>query len=143
MNPSEPSATAKSRLLIVDDDPEARLLLRVALAPHTECDEAGSGEEALSLIRDSLDRGAPYRVVILDVLMPGRDGLATLEDIRRIEAERRVPHGERVDVLMATAVDDADKIWNAHLQGLAAGYLVKPLRTGILLRRLRELGAIA
>jgi two-component system, OmpR family, response regulator MprA len=114
------------RVLVVDDEPAVRDAVRRALVlSGYEVQQAADGEEALS----ALAAAAPDAVV-LDVLMPGVDGL---EVCRRLRAA-----GDRTPVLMLTARDAvADRV-----TGLDAGaddYLVKPFALEELLARLRAL----
>jgi two-component system response regulator MprA len=114
------------RILIVDDDRALRDALRRALVlAGYETVPAASGEEALAEAA-----GAAPDAVVLDVGLPGIDGL---EVCRRLRGS-----GNRVPVLMLTARDAvADRI-----DGLDAGaddYLVKPFDVGELQARLRAL----
>lgn len=81
-------------VLVVDDDADHRWLMRDALRlTEYPCllREASSGDEALeTLLRDAPDPNARCDVVLLDIEMPGRDGLAVLEKMRQIPALRSV-----------------------------------------------------
>ena len=113
-------------ILIVDDEPAVRQAVGRALTlKHYAVQTAAGGEEALTTIAaNQLD------LVILDVLMPGVDGL---------EVARRVrDSGNRVPILMLTAREAID----ARVAGLDAGaddYLVKPFALAELLARVRAL----
>jgi two-component system, OmpR family, response regulator MprA len=114
------------RILIVDDDRALREALRRALTlAGYETLPAADGEEALARATSA----APDAIV-LDVGLPGRDGLEVCRALRA--------SGDRVPVLMLTARDAvADRI-----DGLDAGaddYLVKPFDVGELKARLRAL----
>ena len=114
------------RVLVVDDDPGVRDSLRRSLAFNGyEVELAEDGQRALTAI--ALRRP---EAVILDVMMPGLDGLETC---RRLRAA-----GEDIPVLMLTARESiADRV-----SGLDAGaddYLVKPFALDELLARLRAL----
>ena len=114
------------RILVVDDEPAVlRAVRRGLVLAGYEVELAEGGEEALA----ALAAAAPDAVV-LDVLMPGVDGL---EVCRRLRAA-----GDRTPVLMLTARDAvADRV-----TGLDAGaddYLVKPFALEELLARLRAL----
>ena len=114
------------RILVVDDDPAVRDSLRRSLAFNGyEVEVAGDGQRALTAI--ALRRPD---LVVLDVMMPGLDGLETC---RRLRAA-----GEDIPVLMLTAREAvADRV-----SGLDAGaddYLVKPFALDELLARLRAL----
>ncbi len=113
-------------VLVVDDEFPLRAAVRRALALEGfTVSEAASGEEAISMLKDSA-RDA----VVLDVLMPGIDGL---EVCRRLRAA-----GDRTPVLMLTARETVQD----RVSGLEAGaddYLVKPFALAELLARLRAL----
>jgi two-component system response regulator MprA len=115
----------KERILVVDDDVAITHALRRALSfEGYTVTVANDGEEGLRAVRDQ----APD-LVVLDVLMPGVDGL---------EFCRRLRGGDDTPVLMLTArAEIADRV-----RGLDAGaddYLVKPFATDELLARVRAL----
>jgi two-component system response regulator MprA len=115
------------KILVVDDEPAVRESLRRALELEGyEVELASDGEEALA----RLERTPSADATILDVLMPGIDGL---EACRRLRA-----NGNRVPVLMLTARAEID----SRVEGLDAGaddYLAKPFALAELLARLRAL----
>ncbi len=102
-----------SRILIVDDSQYARRTLRERLeALGYVVDEASRGEEAIAKVRI-----ARPDLIILDLVMPGMSGLATLERLRRMAAD--------VPVLMASADVQASTAKLAKAGG-AKGILNKP-----------------
>jgi two-component system, OmpR family, KDP operon response regulator KdpE len=111
------------RILVVDDDPQIRRVMRVTLTTQGyEVDDARSGEEALEkLRREGID------LVLLDVNMPGLGGIETCRLIRA---------DSEVAIIMLTVRDaEAD-----HVEALDAGaddYITKPFRTQELLARIR------
>jgi two-component system, OmpR family, response regulator MprA len=116
------------KILVVDDERAVRESLRRALELEGyEIELAGDGSEALS----TLGRDEPQPdAVILDVLMPGVDGL---EVCRRLRAA-----GNHVPVLMLTARDEVEN----RVAGLDAGaddYVTKPFALEELLARVRAL----
>ncbi len=116
------------KLLVVDDERAVRESLRRALELEGyEIELAADGGEALSALQEE----APQPdAVILDVLMPGVDGL---EVCRRLRAA-----GNRVPVLMLTARDEVEN----RVAGLDAGaddYVTKPFALEELLARVRAL----
>ena len=115
------------KILVVDDEPAVRESLRRALELEGyEIELAENGREAL----DRLDSESQHDAVILDVLMPGLDGL---EVCRRIRSA-----GNRVPVLMLTARDEVEN----RVAGLDAGaddYVTKPFALEELLARVRAL----
>lgn len=114
-----------ARILIVDDDRRITAMLRRALAyDGYEVDLAADGVQGLLAARDR-----PPDLVILDVMMPGLDGL---------EVCRRLRSGGPVPILMLTARDEVpDRV--AGLDAGADDYLVKPFALEELLARVRAL----
>jgi|SRR5947209_3984998 len=115
-----------ARVLVVDDEPAVRRALERALKLDSyDVALAADGEEALdALARDTAD------AVILDVAMPGVDGLEVCRRMRKA--------GDRTPILMLTARDAIDD----RVQGLDVGaddYLVKPFALRELQARLRAL----
>ena len=75
------------RVLVVDDDADWREFLRLSLEDlGYETTEAADGQEAL----DTLKRGDRYRVVLLDLNMPGMSGLEVVERLPRGQAHPRI-----------------------------------------------------
>lgn len=119
------SAEAKPRLvLVVDDDEMIRRLVRAVLeADEFEVAEARDGEAALDLA----SRAEPS-VVVLDVMMPGLDG---------VEVCRRLDH-DKVKVVILTARDDPKLEAEAKLAG-ADAFMTKPFAPMELLDLVGEL----
>jgi len=113
------------RILVVDDDPEILGLLRRGLTYEGfVVEEAESGKEALAKARIS-----PPDLVILDVMMPGLDGLEVCQRLRQMDD---------VPVLMLSAKRTVpDRV--AGLEKGADDYLVKPFAFDELLARVRAL----
>ena len=102
-----------ARILVVDDEPSMRDSLRDWLMEDGyEVGIAGSGEEALDMARER-----EWDVVLLDLKMPGMDGLETLRRLKEV-----LPEGE---MLMMTAYASVDTAVTALKEG-AFDYLVKP-----------------
>lgn len=78
------------RVLIVDDDRMDRTVLEHILGRSSTVHTANDGEEALDMFGRGIDDGAPYDVVILDIIMPGIDGVTTCKLMRLIERARGV-----------------------------------------------------
>ena len=109
------------RVLVVDDNPTARVILsRYLEAQGHEVAEASSGTDALRTLEATRD-DAPFDLVLMDWRMPGMDGLETA---RRLRADDRIAGDPTL--VMVTAHD------REHLQEQARGvaiqgYLVKPV----------------
>ena len=112
-----------ARILVVDDDPQIRRVLRTALiAQGYEVTDARNGEEALEKMRDEKPD-----LLILDMNMPRMNGLETCHSIRTTSD---------VPIIMLTVRDaESDKV-----DALAAGaddYMTKPFSSPELLARIR------
>lgn len=115
------------RILLVDDDADARAIMRVMLsssARRYEITEARAGEEALVVLR----RFKPD-LVLLDIALPGEDGLAVLRGIKHDHATRSTP------VILVSAHAE-QRMVRAGLVSGADEYLIKPIT------RERLLGAV-
>jgi DNA-binding NtrC family response regulator len=105
----------KERLLIVDDETNVRLSFRMTLETEGyEIFEAGSGEQAVQLLAKH-----SYSLAILDLRMPGMDGLELLARMRE--------SGIRVPAMIVTAYSDVPHAVKAMKLG-AIDFLQKPLR---------------
>src|SRR4051794_14230961 len=120
------SSAKRMRILLVDDDAKLARALAKGLRGHAYAVDVAADADA------ALTRAAvyDYDLVLLDVMLPGRDGFVVCAALR----ERGVP----APVLMLTARDAVDD----RIRGLDAGaddYLPKPFDFGELLARIRAL----
>src|SRR5258707_239345 len=115
-----------ARLLVIEDERKLlRSLQRGLEGEGYDIVAAGSGEEGQARLDESV-----FDCVVLDWMLPGRDGLQLLADLRRA--------GNRVPVLLLTARDSVeDRV--AGLDRGADDYLVKPFAFAELLARVRAL----
>jgi DNA-binding response OmpR family regulator len=116
------SRSERWRALIVDDEASCRRLISASLYPQFETFEAASGEEALEVF----DRVAPD-VVLLDLTMPGLDGLEVARRLKR-RTQRLVP------IFLVTAADQPTTL----AAGVGAGvddFLAKPFDARLFLPR--------
>ncbi len=114
------------RILVVEDDaPLREAVVAVLQADDYTADEAAAGDDGLYRARQGV-----YDLLILDVMLPGTDGL---EIVRRLRAE-----GSQTPIMLLTARDSvADKV--AGLDSGADDYLVKPFAVPELLARVKAL----
>jgi DNA-binding NtrC family response regulator len=112
-----------TRVLLVDDEKDFVEMLGLRLKEVGEqVTPAYSGQECLEILEEK-----PIDVVILDILMPGMDGIATLKEIKR-----RFP---LVEVIMLTGHGTTE----SAVQGMKLGafdYLLKPAKFGVLTDKL-------
>ena len=123
MTPNVPSASA--RLLIVEDDDRIRASLRLALRDEGyDIDDTSDASSALESFRDE-----EPDLILLDVLLPGMNGLEFCRSVRRTSA---------VPIVMLTARDDSHDVV-AGLEAGADDYVTKPYNVKELAARIRSL----
>lgn len=119
------------RILVVDDEPDIRNILHILLSSRGyEVDEAENGLRAVELVRAQPD----YDLIILDIMMPGMDGVSACAEIRRHSV---------APILFLTAKAQPTDMSDAYGSG-GDDYLIKPfsnhelfLRVDSLIRRYR------
>lgn len=119
------------KVLIADDEPLARARLRALLARHPEFEliaECGSGAAVLSALRNG-----PADVLLLDIRMPGLDGIATVEALAK-EAPWSVDHPPCI-VFITASEEHAIRAFDLD----AVDYLVKPVDIDRFDRAMRRL----
>ncbi|MCA1853170.1 MAG: response regulator, partial [Beggiatoa sp.] len=126
------------RLLVVDDQEDAREALATVLARHgAVVNAAGSGGEALALLAEGL-KGAPPHGLVCDIAMPDLDGYAVIGKLRALENEHRVPLSAQIPAIALTAyAEPKDRV-----RALRAGFqthLAKPVEPAELIRVIASL----
>ena len=120
-----PVVAEKTRILVVDDAADTRLLLNLRLQREGyEVFTASSGTEALEMIQKE---GLPH-LVLLDIMMPGMDGFAVASELRRM--------GD-ISIIFLSALSDTD----TKVEGLnrfAEDYVTKPFDFTELSARIRR-----
>ena len=115
------------RILIVEDEPAIRELIRLALeeAGYTAIEEAADGERGLWLATTSHPD-----LILLDLMLPGIDGLGVCRKLKAQEETRRIP------IIMLTAKSEETDIVLGLEMG-ACDYVTKPFSRRILIARIR------
>ena len=114
-------------VLIIDDEPMARTLLRLMLVrAGFQVSEAEDGFDALEKIK----RNRPD-IILLDVMMPGMDGFSVCETLRSESETASLP------IIMLSAKTDLKSV-NKGLRVGATKYLTKPISPGDLTQHVRE-----
>jgi len=120
------SYSQKTRIMLVDDHPMLRRGLRDLLSMEEDLlpvAEAGSGQEALELVKQhELD------LILLDLNMPGMDGIETIHALRAASVDTRI--------VIFSVSDDHDDVIEALREG-ADGYLLKDIEPEELIEQIR------
>ena len=115
-------------ILVADDDRTVRMMLRLILQREGyKVIEAENGEECMNKYhKENPD------MVLLDAIMPLLDGFSCCQQIKNL------PGGDRIPILMITALEDKESVDRAFAVG-AIDYITKPLYPPVLTRRLRRI----
>lgn len=119
-------AAYRMRVLVVDDDPSMRSILRALLtgAGH-EVFEANDGQQGFEMALDLRPQ-----IMIVDWMMPEQDGIALTRSLRQTKL------GRSVYILILTGIEDDNKLVEAFEAGVD-DYMTKPLKPRVLAARLR------
>lgn len=110
------------RVLVVDDNATNRAVLRYQIDSWgISNDSAESGQRALDMLRTAAAEGKPFNIAIVDMMMPGMDGLQLVAHIKN------EPAIEGAALIMLTSVGQYGDIAKAYQAGIDA-YLTKPAR---------------
>ncbi|GGU06818.1 response regulator [Streptomyces violascens] len=133
-DPAGPPPRTEGALLLVDDHEDNLFALEHALAPlGRRLLRATSGEQALKAVLRH-----PVATVVMDIEMPGIDGLDTMSYLSRLDQTREVP------VLLITGTGRDDRLAERAYRMGAAGFLIKPVDPWALrchVRALADLGS--
>ena len=119
---------AKEKILIIEDDKDISRLVQYNLdKAGYACAAAFSGEDALNALKSRM-----FSLIILDVMLPGMDGLEVCRTLRQMERTRNIP------IIMLTAKgEEVDRI--VGLEMGADDYVVKPFSPRELLLRVKAI----
>jgi len=117
---------AKKKVLVVDDEPNVRRLLRNILSKNFDILEAEDGSQAITVAKTQQPN-----VILMDMMMPKMDGLTACHMIKNDPATKAIP------VIMVTATNFELNIKLSEQMG-ASGYVTKPFSTQELFSKINE-----
>jgi CheY-like chemotaxis protein len=127
----QPPKKPKGKILVVDDEPEIRFMLEKFFTRYGyQVVTAGSGEEALKIVSEQIN-SPDYRttsfLVLLDIRMPGMDGLITLDKIKALDKSSRggSASGGKIGVVMISGIND-EKLTREAMELGAYDFIMKP-----------------
>lgn len=114
-------------ILVVDDEPMTRTLLRMMLAPaNFQVFEAEDGADAIEKVREHMPD-----IIIMDVMMPNMNGLDACQVIRSDETVAHIP-------ILILSAKTHPKAVEEGLEAGATRYLTKPVSRVVLLQHVQE-----
>ena len=123
------------KILIVDDENEIRYILttRIKHAGY-RVESAENGEQGIDLYKKSLYmNNDPFSLVILDIMMPGINGIEVLKTIRKEEKLRKIKYEDGIAIIMLTALKVP---WMESFNEGCDDYLIKPYEPEELLNKI-------
>lgn len=114
------------KLLVVDDEPDLRLLVELQLAPDYDVESVATGEEALEAVEQD-----HYDAILLDLRLPGIDGFKVLDELRHRPETHQMP----VIVITAHGSDRSEA--RARQAGCDA-FLAKPFSVAQLRKTVQD-----
>ncbi len=112
----------RKKILVVDDHDSARTIMQTYINSWgMQCDTAASGADALQAIKREAYLGAPYDVVITDLIMPDMDGFTLLESVKGNDS------CAHTKLVLCTGYDASGQAEKALEHGFAA-YMLKPIQ---------------
>ena len=120
----------KKKVLVVDDEPNVRRLLRAMLSKTFEVFEAEDGRQAIEIVSTQKPN-----VILMDMMMPRMDGLTACHMLKNDPATKTIP------VIMVTAIGFELNIKLSQQMG-ASGYVTKPFSSESLLDKIAQILAI-
>ena len=94
------------KTLVVEDDFTSRLLLQEILGVYGPVHIAINGQEAVEAFQRKLDAGESYNLVCMDIMMPGKNGIQALREIRTMEENKGIVSSMGANILMTSALID-------------------------------------
>ena len=127
------------RILIVDDELISRTKLELIMESFGECQTEDQGEAALTAFLKAHQNEAPFDLIMLDIDLPGMNGIKLLAAIRNTEKELDIDESKAATIIMTSAYRDKDRIV-ASVNSGCDDYIVKPFDPDLIRKKLDKLG---
>ncbi len=133
------------KILVVEDNNACMIFLHETLTNMGGIDSiaiesASTGEDGLQKYKTAMSSDNPFKLIFMDIMLPGIDGLQTLEKIRAHENNLQLTESQKVKVIITTALDDSTKASRAFFQGGAISYMTKPTTSAKIIDELKKFG---
>ena len=127
------------RILIVDDEMVSRTKLELIMEYFGDCQTAEHGEEALAAFHEAHQNRDPFDLLMLDINLPGMDGIQLLSAIRDAEKQLNIDRANRAKILIISSYRDKERIV-ASVQSGCDDYIGKPFEMELIRQKLLKLG---
>ena len=129
----------KMRILIIDDEMVSRTKLELIMEYFGDCETLESGDDALAVFHQAHREKKPFDLIMLDINLPGMDGIQLLSAFRQAEKELGIEKPHQARILMTSAYRDKQRII-ASVQSGCDDYIGKPFNLELIRYKLNKLG---
>ena len=127
------------RILIIDDEMVSRTKLELIMEYFGDCKTLDHGNDALAVFHEAHQENNPFDLIMLDINLPGMDGIQLLCAIRNAEKELNVENSCQAKILMTSSYRDKERIV-ASVQCGCDDYIGKPFNLDLIRNKLDKLG---
>lgn len=127
------------RILIIDDDMVSRTKLELIMEYFGDCKTLEHGDDALAVFHEAHQEDDPFNLIMLDINLPGMDGIQVLSAIRNAENELNIEESRQAKILMTSSYRDKNRIV-ASVQSGCDDYIGKPFDLDLIRNKLDKLG---
>ena len=124
------------KILLIDDNALNRELIKEYLDGVADCTEVNNGVDGLNYFIKSKKDDVQFDVILLDISMPGMDGVTVLKKIRDFEHKEGISDDNRVPIIMETAFSEP------QLRSFNTGcddYILSPIKRSDLISKIERL----
>ena len=127
------------KILIVDDEMVSRTKLELIMENFGDCKTVDHGDDALAAFHQAHQDHDPYNLIMLDINLPGMDGIQLLSAIRKAEIQLNPEKSHKAKILMTSSYRDKDRIV-ASVQSGCDDYIGKPFDLNLIREKLNKMG---
>jgi HD-like signal output (HDOD) protein/FixJ family two-component response regulator len=127
------------RILIVDDEMVSRTKLELIMEYFGDCKTVDHSDGALAAFYEAHRDDDPFNLIMLDINLPGMDGIQLLSALRNAEKELNIEKSRKAKILMTSSYRDKDRIV-ASVQSGCDDYIGKPFNLNLIRNKLGKLG---
>ena len=99
-----------------------------------------NSQEAVDKMKDHIRRGRGFDLVIMDIMMPFKEGCSVVREVREFEKRNGVHPREKTKILFVATLDDPDDLLLNQIRCGADGYMIRPFGRSTLLKAINSLG---
>lgn len=117
----------------------SRTKLELIMESFGDCKTLEHGGDALAVFQQAHQDGDPFNLMLLDINLPGMDGIQLLSAIRKAEKQLGIEKSQQAKILMTTSYRDKERIV-ASIQSECDDYIGKPVTLELIRNKLKKLG---